>query len=41
MWLRLVERILRDRSAAEDVKQGLRLKVQTVRDDSSIENPHA
>lgn len=41
MWLRLVERILRDRSAAEDVTQGLWLKVPTVRDDPPIENPHA
>jgi RNA polymerase sigma-70 factor (ECF subfamily) len=39
--LRLIERIVRDRAAAEDVTQGLWLKVQTVRDDPPIENPRA
>jgi RNA polymerase sigma-70 factor (ECF subfamily) len=39
--LRVAERILRDRSAAEDVTQGLWLKVQSVRDDTPIENPNA
>ncbi|MFE8585889.1 sigma-70 family RNA polymerase sigma factor [Sphingomonas sp. NCPPB 2930] len=40
-WLRVVERIVRDRAAAEDVTQGLWFKVQTVRDDPPIDNPRA
>ncbi|MDJ0275271.1 sigma-70 family RNA polymerase sigma factor [Sphingomonas sp. 2R-10] len=40
-WLRTVERVVRDRSAAEDVTQGLWFKVQTVRDDPPIDDPRA
>ncbi|MEH3121639.1 MAG: sigma-70 family RNA polymerase sigma factor [Sphingomonas phyllosphaerae] len=36
-----MERILRDRSAAEDVTQRLWFNVQVVRDDPPIGNPHA